>query len=271
MQLYGIDFTSSPSLRKPITLAQGWLDGDRLQLTALRTLPDWASFEASLREPGPWLGAFDFPFGLPRAGIEALGWPQNWPALIRHCQQLGRKGLRAAFDADRLTRPSGARYPHRATDRPAGSHSPMKLVNPPLGLMFLEGAARLLSAGVSLPGLHRGDPSRIALEAYPGLLARRLIGRQPYKGDDARRHDPARQAARARILEQLCAGQAELPRLCCTPALHAAALADGRGDLLDAILALLQAALAWRAGPPHYGLPAAFDPLEGWICGAQTA
>ena len=147
----------------------------------------------------------------------------------------------------------------------------MKLVNPPVGLMFLEGAPRLLDAGVSLPGLHAGDSARIALEAYPGLMARRLIGRQSYKGEDARRHDPARRAARARLLELLSAGDAGLPRLDCSAALLAEALDDPRGDTLDALLALMQAAQAWRAGAPNYGLPADVDPLEGWICGAQAA
>ena len=48
----------------------------------------------------------------------------------------------------------------------------MKWVNPPVVLMLHAGAPRLLAANVTLPGLHRGDPSRIALEAYPGMLAR---------------------------------------------------------------------------------------------------
>jgi hypothetical protein len=44
-----------------------------------------------------------------------------------------------------------ARIREFVTDHPAGSHSPLKLVNPPVGLMFLEAAPRLLASGVSIP------------------------------------------------------------------------------------------------------------------------
>ena len=36
------------------------------------TTPEAGGFEAVLAEPGPWYGAFDFPFGLPRAFVESL-------------------------------------------------------------------------------------------------------------------------------------------------------------------------------------------------------
>ena len=45
---------------------------------------------------------------------------------------------------------------------------------------------------------------------------------------------------------------------------------DPSGDVLDAVLCLLQAAWALQrhtTGHPCYGLPP-FDPLEGWIVGA---
>ena len=61
--------------------------------------------------------------------------------------------FRAALDTYRASRAVGNKYPHRATDLPAGSHSPIKLVNPPVALMFLEGAPRLARAGVTIPGL----------------------------------------------------------------------------------------------------------------------
>jgi hypothetical protein len=46
---------------------------------------------------------------------------------------------------------------------------------------------------------------------------------------------------------------------------------DASGDALDAVLCLLQAAWAqirWERGDLSYGLPAALDPLEGWIISA---
>jgi hypothetical protein len=47
--------------------------------------------------------------------------------------------------------------------------------------MFFEGLPRLLDAGVTIPYVQVGDPRRIVVEAYPGVLARQLIGRRSYK------------------------------------------------------------------------------------------
>jgi hypothetical protein len=267
--LFGVDFTSAPRRAKPITVAHGRLTPEGVRLEALESMADWPAFEALLKRPGPWLGAFDFPFGLPREGVCAMGWPdRSWATLVRHVAGLDKAAFRAALDADRMARPMGARYPHRRTDAAARSHSPMKLVNPPVGLMFFEGAPRLLEAGVRIPGVHDGDPARIAVEAYPGLLAR-AVTRQSYKSDTRSRQNAARADARAQILAALDTGTA-LPGLALgiTPQQRAMVLADGSGDLLDATLALVQA--AWCAQRRHaaFGCPADADPLEGWIATA---
>lgn len=264
-RLHGVDFTSAPRPRKPLTVASGRFDGARVRLDALETLADWEAFESFLARPGPWLAGFDFPFGLPREAVVDLGWPQHWPALVEHCAALGRQGFRDALDAYRATRPSGRRYAHRAADAPAGSHSPLKLVNPPVGLMFLEGMPRLLRARVGVPGLHDGDPQRVALEAYPGLLAR-TITRAPYKSDERSKQTEARRGARERIVAALERGEHPLAlELEVEKAQRTAMVEDASGDLLDAGLALMQAAWSLQAGPPHYGLPADIDAVEGWI------
>ena len=130
--IHGVDFTSRPRLRKPITIASGRPRRSAFRLDALEELADWARFETWLRRPGPWIAGFDFPFGLPREAIEDLGWPRQWPLLVACCQRLGRDEFRAALDRYRESRPAGNRYAHRTADHPAGSHSPLKLVNPPV-------------------------------------------------------------------------------------------------------------------------------------------
>ncbi|TAH45769.1 MAG: DUF429 domain-containing protein [Betaproteobacteria bacterium] len=266
--LIGVDFTSAPRRRKPITAAIGRLQGDVLVLEGVEALPDWPAFEALLARPGPWLGGFDFPFGLPREAIVDLGWPQDWPALVRHCAGLGRDGFRAALDAYRESRPIGRRYAHRATDLPARSHSPLKLVNPPVGLMFLEGAPRLLAGGVTIAGIIDADPQRVAVEAYPGLLAR-SITTAPYKSDDRAKQTAARRDSRAHIVRALqAANEPARPALAVPDMLLAQLIDDAAGDHLDAALALAQAAIALRAGAPNFGLPDEVDTLEGWIAGA---
>jgi hypothetical protein len=164
----------------------------------------------------------------------------------------------------------GDKYPHRATDLPARSHSPIKLVNPPVGLMFLEGAPRLLAAGISIPGLHAGDPHRVAVEAYPGLAAR-AITRASYKADEARRQTPERRRARAALVAGLLRGGGPFGFLLAGPrALVRSLVEDAPADRLDAVLAAMQAAWCLRRRTRNYGLPGAIDAVEGWIATASS-
>ena len=262
--LLGVDFSCAPTRRKPVTLAYGQRRGDALRMQRIDALPSLAEFAARLAEPGEWLGAFDFPFGLPRELVEALRWPTQWPALVCHYRALSRGHIRAQFKAFCAARPAGAKFAHRACDRPAGSSPSMKWVNPPVAWMLHAGVPLLVDAGVHLPGLHDGDRRRVALEGYPGLLARELIGRRSYKADAPARQTPERRLARERIVDALQAGGTRLgARLQLAPAQRAQLLDDASGDRLDAVLCLMQA--AWADARPGWGLPAAIDPLEGWI------
>ena len=273
--LLGVDFSSSPSARKPIVLALGQRTGTQVQLAGLHTFSTLATFTAWLAEPRCWVGAFDFPFGLPRALVQALGWPQQWPACMAHYQSLTRAQIRDTFAAFCAARPVGAKFAHRATDGPAGSSPSMKWVNPPVAYMLHAGVPCLLQAGVCLPGLHPGDSARVALEAYPGLLAREILGRRSYKSDDRARQTPERLIARKDLLHALETGQHRLGlRLRLSHAQRDAVVDDARGDALDAVLCLLQAAWGearYASGDAHYGLPVGFDALEGWIVTAQPA
>jgi len=263
--IFGVDFTSVPRARKPITVARGRLVRSGFVLDVIEDITHWAGFQGLLSAPGPWIGGFDFPFGLPREAVQDLGWPRRWPDLVRHCAALGRGVFRATLDAYRTTRPAGHKYPHRATDRPAGSHSPVKLVNPPVGLMFLEGAPRLLAAGVTLPGLHQGDPARVAVEAYPGLAARALT-RESYKSDERRKQTAARRAARAMIVSHLLGTGGPFGfRLEGALGLLRSLTRDASGDRLDAVLAGMQAAWCLRRAAHGFGMPRQVDALEGWI------
>jgi len=270
--ILGVDFTSAPRRAKPITVARGHLAGRTLAVEAIERCADWTGFERLLARPGPWVGGFDFPFGLPRELVRDLGWPRRWPALVRHCAALGRLEFRAALDAYRARRPAGAKYAHRATDLPARSSSPMKLVNPPVGLMFLEGAPRLLAAGVAIPALVPGRRSsaarRVALETYPGLLAR-AITRAPYKNDAPALQTTERAAARGRIVAAIRSDAGPLDiRLDASRAILRAMRADATGDTLDAALCALLAAWGWQRRRTNYGMPPGVDPLECWIIGA---
>ncbi len=270
LRLLGIDFTSAPTRRKPITAARGVLHGARLALQRVDALADFAAFDALLREPGPWLGGFDLPFGLPRELIETLGWPRQWLPLLHHYAALDRTAIRDTFAAFCAARPAGAKFAHRACDGPAGSSPSMKWVNPPVAFMLHAGVPRLVAAGVHLPALHDGDRTRVALEAYPGLLARELIGARSYKSDDKAKQTPERLIARKDLLEALEQGRTRLGlRVAMSHAQRDSLAADASGDRLDALLCLVQA--AWASGQAGYGMPVGVDPLEGWIVSAPGA
>lgn len=267
LPLVGVDFSSAPSRRKPVRLAWGRRRGAVVTLERLESLGDLAAVARWLAAPGPWLGGFDLPFGLPRELVQALGWPTDWALLMDHYAAQSRPALRELFRAFCAARPPGGKFAHRACDGPAGASPSMKWVNPPVAWMLHAGVPLLRAAGVQLPGLAEGDPSRLALEAYPGLLARELLGRRSYKSDDPARQTAERLIARKDLVEALLQGRSRLGlRLRLSPALHDTLVADASGDSLDAVLCLLQA--AWAADQPRHGWPAEVDPLEGWILSA---
>lgn len=265
--LVGVDFSSSPSSRKPIVVARGHRSGDVVVLSGLQRHHTLAEFGGWLHEPGSWVGAFDFPFGLPRALVEHLNWPTEWLPCMQHYTALTRAQIRDTFAAYCAARPAGSKFAHRACDRPAGSSPSMKWVNPPVAYMLHAGVPLLLAADVHMPALHDGDVQRVALEAYPGLLARELIGNRSYKNDDANKHTDERLLARIAIVDALQEGRTQLQlSLHVQPAQREALLDDASGDALDAVLCMVQA--AWSTTQPHHGLPSRIDPLEGWIVSA---
>jgi hypothetical protein len=264
--LVGCDFSSSPSRRKPIVMATGSVSKGRVLLAGLECIESLDGFAHWLSQPRAWTAAFDFPFGLPRELVAHLGWPERWPELIRHYAALSRPEIRALFAAFCAARPTGQKFAHRAADRPAGSSPSMKWVNPPVAYMLHAGVPRLLAAGLHLPGLHDGDVSRVALEGYPGLLARELLGNRSYKSDDKAKQTPERLIARKDLITALEHGQSRLGlRLKVSHAQRDALIDDASGDRLDAVLCLMQAAWAAGQGAPLYGLPPQMDSLEGWI------
>jgi len=271
MRIFGVDFTSRPGPRKPIVVAAARLRGRQLAITAIEPLRDFAAFERFLATPGPWLGGFDFPFGLPRRFVEAHTPARDWTALAEWVSSLGRERFcEITYPAFRAAR-GRPQDKHREVDALAGSHSPLKTmdplrrqaINPPVGLMFFEGAPRLAAAGLRLPGLRdNGDP-RVAVEAYPGRVARQLrLDR--YKNDTSATA-AARQAARRALLQALGEARPLGIAVRLRPALAERCIGEASGDSLDAVLCALQAAWCAQRADDGFGLPAAIDPVEGWI------
>jgi hypothetical protein len=267
LKIYGVDFTCAPRKAKPITVAVGVLQEKAARISEILRLESFQSFEDFLGSKGPWVGGFDFPFSMPAEVVRDLGWPTTWSELTAYLSSLTREQLRKTLDTYRASRPVGSKYAHRATDVPAGSSSPMKLVNPPVALMFHEGARRLAQAGVHVPALMKGDRSRVALEAYPGLLVRKQLGlRASYKSDARSEQTRERKAIRRKVVKALLAGKPLGVRLDTHASIQNAMIDDGSGDMLDAVICAVQA--AWAVRRADYGFPRQAFAGEGWIISA---
>lgn len=248
-------------------------------------------FVQALQHHGPG----ELPADLTGPACDAGGAPLEAERLVRalhrHC--LDRAGFQRLIDgwgetwhSDRAARHPDSKLLHRATDQAmpgVSSTSPLQTRYVPVGKMYFEGMRRLIEADCTLPGLREGRPNAIALEAYPGLLASELLGKRSYKSD-AKAGTPAEVAAQqARLIARMdllnaleqgrsrrLAGSDGL-RLQLSAAQRDQLLSDPKGDRLDAVLCLMQAAWAQRQreeGDTRWGLPATLDPVEGWILSA---
>jgi hypothetical protein len=291
LRVYGLDFSSAPCLRKPITCAVGRLVREpavgcaepllTFYLEEVTALTSLLSFEQFLQTPGPWLAGFDLPFSQPRPLIEHEHWPKEWPDFVEFFCAQDREQLRLRFKAWCDARPAGDKFAWRKTDKPAGSSPAMRWTNPPVAWMMHAGMARMRAAGLVFPAHEHCDEHkpylrwtkaqradhRLALEAYPGFTARKVC-RQSYKSDTPAKQDSPRAVHRQQILRALEAQQAGLGlRLRLTPSWSRRIVMDGSGDLLDAVICAMQAGHA--AGLPDFGLPPQgsdfCDWLEGWI------
>ena len=263
--VYGIDFTSAPSTRKPITCVRARLDGDVLAFEELLYLNNFDSFEDLLATPGPWVAGMDFPFGQPRRLVENIGWPLSWAGYVREVAGLDRRGFRQALEDYKRDRPPGDKHHKRACDVLTRSQSPQTLYGTPVGLMFFEGAPRLLQSGVHPPYNHDGDNARVVMEAYPGVAARRLIGETSYKNDSKAKQTAEQHRAREQLLSTLTGETGQgLYGFSVEAPTH---LVDDPGaDALDALVCAVQAAWGQRRSDVNYGAPENVDRLEGWIC-----
>ena len=99
--------------------------------------------------------------------------------------------LRAYCDS----REKGNTQHFRLTDQLTGSRSPTMMYRVPVGKMFFEGAPRLMKSGISIAPCRPNKSNRIAVEAYPALVARRWTN-QGYKNDQKSKQTPEQMESR---------------------------------------------------------------------------
>lgn len=265
MKIYGLDFTSAPSYRKPITCAACILRNNRLRVSDLKFFGNFTAFEAFLSQPGPWLAGLDFPFGQPQKLIQNLDWPADWSGYVTKLALLSQSEFAETLAAYRRSRPPGDKQHLRLTDTLAQSRSPMMWYGVPVGRMFFEGAPRLLNSGVSILPCRPTPDNRIVVEAYPALVARRWTGQQSYKSDAKRKQTQEQAAVRQDIMAGVCSDALRAQygfSVELSDTLAMKLIQDPTGDQLDAVLCAIQA--AWAYGH-RFPIPPVCNPAEGWI------
>lgn len=266
--IYGLDFTSAPSRQKPIVCVAGELTQGVLQVSHLIKIASLNEFEVFLKRRGPWLAGFDFPFGQPRKLIRNLNWPQTWDLYVEKIAQMSQQEFEAILERYRQPREAGDKHHLRITDAKAESRSPMMLYGVPVGKMFFRGAPRLLRAEVSILPCRPTNDDRIAIEAYPALVARKWIGKQSYKSDDPKKQTSEQAAARRDLVRTICSDHLKTHygfRVELNDELTHPVIQDPTGDSIDALLCAIQAAWAYTQRDRGYGIPSDCDPNEGWI------
>ena len=231
-------------------------------------MTDFAGLEKFLDKPGPWVCGMDFPFGQPRLLVSALGWPEDWEGYVGEVACLGKEEFENAIRVDMARRPAGSKYRYRLADRRSGSSSAMMLFRVPVGKMFYEGAPRLLASDVSVEPCRPNEEARVAVEAYPAVVARRFLARTSYKNDESRKQTAAHRDARQRLvagLESETLKEAYGFTVTMDGSWREEFVRDPAADALDSLLCAVQAAWAYTERDEGYGVPPECDRNEGWI------
>jgi hypothetical protein len=267
VKIFGLDFTSAPGRRKPLIVLGCTLEGDSLRVEESETLTDFGGFEDFLQRRGPWVCGMDFPFGQPRTLIATLGWPESWEGYVGEVGRLPKEEFEGKIRADMELRPAGSKWRYRLADRRSGSRSAMMLFRVPVGKMFYQGAPRLLASGVRVEPCRRNGDERVAIEAYPAVVARRFLGRTAYKRDgvpDTSERRSARETLLAglesAVLREIYGFAVEMDARWRDEFIR-----DPSADTLDSLLCAVQAAWAYEKRDEGYGVPPECDPDEGWI------
>jgi hypothetical protein len=164
--------------------------------------------------------------------------------------------------------PPGMKLRLRVTDALAGARSPMMLHRVPVAKMFFAGATRLFRSQVSILPCRPALDSRVALEGYPALVARRLIGKRAYKSDVRGKQSVEQEAARSEMVRGLRSGALlEVYGLVVemSDGMAQSLVKDAMGDRLDAVLCAAQAGWAYLERERGYGIPPDCESDEGWI------
>ncbi len=239
-----------------------------MQPETSETFTGFEELEAFLTGGGPWVCGMDFPFGQPRDLVEALGWPASWEGYVGKVSRLSKDEFEDAIKADMASRPPGSKFRYRLADRRSRSTSAMRLFRVPVGKMFYRGAPLLLRSGLNIEPCRRTGSERVAVEAYPAVVARRFLAKRGYKSDERKKQTGAHTEAReelvaglgSEVLKEAYGFTVEVDE-----AWREKLVADPMADELDSLLCAVQAAWSYTKRDEGWGVPEECDRDEGWI------
>ncbi len=283
MRILGIDFTSSPSRVQPLWIAHASLTtGSSLPVLCVDRVErhtSFLAFETLLADAlGPCVLAIDAPFGLPMVFQEWARLPDRWETMIESIRAMGDRGFEQLIVRFRTLQPEGSKHPLRECDLLAGAASPINIVRPPVGKMFYQCAPRLARTDWRVVPCRESSSDRVAIEGYPALVARAMVGRLSYKGGN----DGAARLERGRVRELLLSRllgehgddrlQSKYAMRCtlATAGERDVLLTDEDGDALDSVLCCVQASWAWMRREAGFGIAARACEVEGWITDPAT-
>lgn len=256
--------------------AEGRLVGEVLHVSTRHDFATREQFVGLLNEPGPWIAAIDFPFGLPARLVEESRWRDSWLGYVSDCVAMGKQRF-VEYMRNYRNPVTGERRLFRETDKLAGSRSPMQVDYTPVGRMFFVGAQILAESPCTVVPFRTGRADAgIVVEGYPKLVAVKAVKRDPYKSERPSTRRPAETRVRQRILDWLSSDEVRQHYGFTVAVVDTVAhdcRDDVRGDTLDAVLCAVQAAWAWTKRRDRYGVPNLrrnLEDLEGWIIDPHT-
>lgn len=270
MKVFGLDFTSSPTKKKPLVCAHGYgRSKSELEISKLELWTNFEEFEEFLYRNGPWIAGFDFPFGLPVSFLKNNGLPLDWNNYVNSLAKLSKKELEEHVQKFKNSQPKGLKDLPRITDSIHQAQSPLKTVNPPLIKMFYEGAKRLAKSGVSVVPFHHPKDNRIVFETYPALLSRLFTSN--YKSDSNDSDIKRLKLSRKKILDGVLSDYLLINlgfSLSIEDDVKTRIIEDNTGDSLDSVLCCIQAYWSFLQGWPNFGITSKNQftvKAEGWI------
>jgi hypothetical protein len=116
VRIYGLDFTSNPGKKKPITCAVCSIQGGILLLESFEPMYSFPEFENFLDSEGPWVAGMNFPFGQPWKFTSGCDLSSDWTDYVYSIQQKGKHGFEELLENYRRYRVEGDKEHLRVTD-----------------------------------------------------------------------------------------------------------------------------------------------------------